>query len=72
MSPFLSLKKVAEDLYGKCASNMLKETLDNATIAQSVKCPILIIHGLKDNLVPYHHSVGILGQCKGFSRLKLA
>lgn len=40
-------------------------------MAKTVKCPILIIHGLKDNLVPYHHSVAILGQCIGYSRLKL-
>jgi fermentation-respiration switch protein FrsA (DUF1100 family) len=66
------LKKIAEDIYGRCASNLVRETLDNAAIAQSVKCPILIIHGLKDTLVPYHHSVSILGQCKGFTRLKLA
>lgn len=72
LSPFLSLKKVAEDIYGKCASTLVRQTLDNAEIAQTVKCPILIIHGLKDTLVPYHHSVSILALCKGFTRLKLA
>lgn len=71
LSPFLSLKKVAQDLYGRGASCLLKETLDNSAVAQTIKCPLLVIHGLKDNIVPYHHSVAILGQCKGFTRLKL-
>lgn len=71
LSPFLSLKKIAEDLYGKCASSLLKETLDNSSIAPKVECPVLIIHGMKDSLVPFEHSVSILGQCKGYSRLKL-
>lgn len=71
LSPFLSLKKIAEDLYGKCAASLIKETLDNASIAPKVECPVLIIHGMKDSLVPYQHSISILGQCRGFTRLKL-
>jgi pimeloyl-ACP methyl ester carboxylesterase len=72
LSPFLSLKKIAEDIYGRCASCILTDTFDNAPIAQALTCPLLIIHGLKDTLVPYHHSISILGECKGFTRLKLA
>lgn len=71
LSPFLSLKKIAEDLYGNCASCLIKETLDNESNALKVACPVLIVHGIKDKLVPYQHSISILGQCKGYSRLKL-
>lgn len=41
-------------------------------MAENVRCPILIIHGLKDTLVPFQHSISILKQCKGYTRLKLA
>jgi alpha-beta hydrolase superfamily lysophospholipase len=29
LSPFISLKKVASDLYGQCASGLLKEAFNN-------------------------------------------
>ena len=34
LSPFLSLKKIAKDLYGTCSSALLKETFDNETNAK--------------------------------------
>lgn len=36
LSPFLSLKKIAEDLYGSCSSALLKETFNNEHNAKSI------------------------------------
>lgn len=71
LSPFLSLKKIAEDLYGTCSSALLKETFDNKNNAKSLRSPTLLVHGMKDQLVPYEHSLAILSQCVGYSRLHL-
>ena len=71
LSPFLSLKKIASDLYGSCSSAVLKETFDNEHNAKNIASPILLIHGLKDQLVPYEHSVAILGECRSYCRLHL-
>ena len=53
LSPFISLKKIAKDLYGGCAEAMIKEAFDNEENCRQIKCPLLIIHGSKDTLVPY-------------------
>ena len=71
LSPFLSLKRVASDLYGCCSSTLLKESFNNQHLTKNIRSPLLLIHGLKDQLVPYEHSVTILSECKGFCRLHL-
>jgi pimeloyl-ACP methyl ester carboxylesterase len=45
LSPFISLKKVAGDLYGNCASVLLKEAFNNEENCRLINCPLLVIHG---------------------------
>ena len=71
LSPFLSLKRVASDLYGSCSSTLLKESFNNQDFTKNIKSPLLLVHGLKDQLVPYEHSLILLSECKGFCRLHL-
>ena len=53
LSPFLSLKKIAKELYGNCAGWALKEGFDNEKNSLNITSPLLLIHGMKDALVPY-------------------
>ena len=71
LSPFLSLKRVASDLYGSCSSTLLKESFNNQYLSKNIKSPLLLIHGIKDQLVPYEHSLVIMSECKSFCRLHL-
>jgi len=71
LSPFISLKKIARDMYGSCAEAMIKEAFDNEEICRQITCPLLIIHGEKDALVPYQHSLQLLSRCQSYCRLKV-
>jgi pimeloyl-ACP methyl ester carboxylesterase len=71
LSPFISLKKVAKDLYGDCAALVLKEAFNNETNCKLISCPILVIHGEKDTLVPYEHSLALVAGCQSYCRLKI-
>ena len=71
LSPFISLKKVAKDLYCGCAGSMLKEAFDNEENCKEISCPLLIIHGAKDTLVPYEHSLKLMSGCQSYCRLKI-
>ena len=71
LSPFISLKKVASDLYGGCAGLMLKEAFNNEENPKAINCPVLINHGDKDSLVPYEHSSALLAGCQSYCRLKI-
>ena len=53
MSPFKSLKDAAVAVVGSLLARMVAERLDNADMIQDVTAPILIIHGKRDELIPY-------------------
>lgn len=57
VSPFTSLRGVVKDLVGNFAKYLIKERFDNADYMQSVYCPTLLIHGKRDQLIPYSHSI---------------
>jgi pimeloyl-ACP methyl ester carboxylesterase len=71
LSPFISLKKVAKDLYCGCAGEVLKEAFDNEENCRQIQCPLLIIHGAKDTLVPFEHSLKLMSGCQSYCRLKI-
>lgn len=71
LSPFISLKKVAKDLYGHCASLLLKEAFNNEQNCRLITCPVLVIHGEKDTLVPFEHSLALMAGCQAYCRLKI-
>lgn len=71
LSPFISLKKIAQDLYGSCAGFLLKDIFENEEKSGGISCPTLIIHGMQDTLVSYEHSLMLLSKCRSFCKLKL-
>jgi pimeloyl-ACP methyl ester carboxylesterase len=56
MSPFKSIKELARDLVGWFLSLAIAERFRNIDLIKEVSCPIFIIHGQRDRLIPYSHS----------------
>jgi predicted esterase len=54
ISAFFSLKNIGKDYN---ASLLFEEIFNSYKYIKDVKCPILLIHGKKDNLIKYEHSI---------------
>ena len=52
--------------YGRIVDLLIEERFDNFEAAKNVKCPTVIFHGIKDSMVPFHHSLEMLNQ--GFTQ----
>eukprot|EP00826_Nyctotherus_ovalis_P056349 TRINITY_DN7589_c0_g2_i1.p1 TRINITY_DN7589_c0_g2~~TRINITY_DN7589_c0_g2_i1.p1 ORF type:complete len:304 (+),score=81.78 TRINITY_DN7589_c0_g2_i1:59-970(+) len=57
LSPFTSIRAMAKKYVGSTLQYLIAERFDNATQLKNSKCPIFLIHGKKDDIVPYTHSV---------------
>lgn len=73
VSPYTSIKGVADKLFGKFLSGvfMVKERFKNIEKIGDVKCPVLLIHGKKDQLISYEHSKRLAEACNGNAFLRL-
>lgn len=56
MSPYISVKDVAKNMVGGFLSLLIQEHFNNKEQLKKVKCPVLIIHGEQDTLIPSEHS----------------
>jgi abhydrolase domain-containing protein 17 len=56
ISPFTSIKAVAEHNFGSIAARLLSQRFDNLSKIDKIRCPCLFIHGKEDTLIPYQHS----------------
>lgn len=53
VSPIKSVIDVARQKYGRIVDLLLEERFNNFEAAQQVKCPTVILHGIKDSMVPW-------------------
>ena len=65
MSAFKSIRSIAEDQAGSILKYLIQERFNNEEKIKKVTCPTFIIHGLKDNLIPYSHSKILHDNCSG-------
>lgn len=63
MSPFKSLKQAAVAVVGNFLSNFVAERMDNAEMLQDVESPVFIVHGQRDELIPFTQSQELLDHC---------
>jgi pimeloyl-ACP methyl ester carboxylesterase len=75
MTPFTSIKDAAKDLFGGWgggfASYAVYERFRNIDYIKEAKCPCFFLHGLKDTLIPFEHSVQLNMVCPNLSYLHL-
>ena len=73
MSPFMSIKDAAKDLFGwgGFMSYIVVERFRNIDYISQAKCPCFIMHGIKDTLIPFSHSVELNNVCPSISFLHL-
>eukprot|EP00587_Corethron_hystrix_P010912 CAMPEP_0113303874 /NCGR_PEP_ID=MMETSP0010_2-20120614/4104_1 /TAXON_ID=216773 ORGANISM="Corethron hystrix, Strain 308" /NCGR_SAMPLE_ID=MMETSP0010_2 /ASSEMBLY_ACC=CAM_ASM_000155 /LENGTH=208 /DNA_ID=CAMNT_0000157935 /DNA_START=419 /DNA_END=1046 /DNA_ORIENTATION=- /assembly_acc=CAM_ASM_000155 len=57
-SPFLSIFRIPLPFHTQRA--IMGDMFDNMNKVQSIKCPVFIIHGKRDNVIPFFHAVKLL------------
>lgn len=75
MSPYTSIKDVSRSLLGKLSfflTPLVYERFRNIDTIKEAKCPVFILHGLDDNLIPTSHSIELHNNCPTVSYLQLA
>ncbi|MCH8928908.1 MAG: alpha/beta hydrolase [Candidatus Marinimicrobia bacterium] len=58
MSPFSSISAMAADFY--LPGFLVKDRFDNLSLIKSYDNPILFVHGSRDRIIPYKHSLKLL------------
>jgi len=69
MSPFKSIKEVVKGLMGRMIKWLVAEWFDNLKHMESVKCPVMFIHGLGDDLIARHHSEDLHAKVANISQI---
>lgn len=57
MSPFDSLRSMAAREYGSVGAWAVGRRFDNVAAARAVRCPVIVLHGSHDAVVPEQHSL---------------
>jgi fermentation-respiration switch protein FrsA (DUF1100 family) len=56
MSPYTTIKDVTANVAGRFLSMFISNHFNNRSTLAKVTCPVLLIHGKKDTLIPSSHS----------------
>ena len=65
MSAYTSIRSVAKSIAGKMLQYVIAERFRNLDLIKEVTCPTFLIHGQKDNLIPFSHSEELHAACQG-------
>ena len=73
MSPYMSIKDATKSLLGWASflSVVVYERFKNVDAVANAQCPVFFLHGQKDTLIPYSHSVELNRVCPTESFLHL-
>lgn len=72
VSPHTSIWGIVKDqMFGRFTQYVIAERFRNVEAIAKVACPTFILHGIRDNLVPYSHSQILCDTCGGPSFLLL-
>ncbi len=72
MSPYTSIKDVAKTLLGRLSfllTPLVYERFRNIDTIKHSKCPVFILHGLQDTLIPPSHAEELKKNCPTYSHL---
>ncbi len=71
MSPYTSIRAVARHLVGRLGQFLVAERFRNVDYIARVRSPVLIIHGLKDRLIPFEQAQELCENCQEAASLVL-
>lgn len=71
MSAYTSIRDVVKNVAGKLAQYFVAERFRNIDNMPHIQCPVLLMHGVQDKLVPYSHSQMLHAECAGLCHLVL-
>ena len=54
-SPYTTVRDAAANVVGGLAYWVVSERWDNAQCLKAVTCPVLVVHGTRDEVIPYSH-----------------
>jgi abhydrolase domain-containing protein 17 len=65
MSGYTSIQNAAKSILGWASilGFIIYEKFRNIDVIKNAKCPVLIVHGKKDNLIPVQHSMDLFENC---------
>ena len=69
VSAFTSIKGIGEDNY---VSFIFEKIFNSIKYIKNVECPILFIHGKKDPLISFQHSINLSSEAKNNGRCNIA
>lgn len=58
-SAYKSVKEAAKSLVGGFLATFVKDRFKNIKAIKNITCPVYFIHGKKDNVIPYTHTVAL-------------
>ncbi|MCQ2818551.1 MAG: alpha/beta hydrolase [archaeon] len=65
VSGFTTIKNVAKGIVGGMLGLLVKDRFTSIEYIKNVTCPVLFIHGQKDKLIPFTHSLELKENCSG-------
>ena len=69
-SPFTSVRQVAVEKFPFLFPSLyIRYQVDNLARINEVKAPLLVIHGKKDNTIPYRHGLGLYNAFRGQKKM---
>ncbi|KRX09336.1 hypothetical protein PPERSA_09220 [Pseudocohnilembus persalinus] len=72
MCPYTSIRNIVKDLVGAWPALLVADRFKNIEKISKVRCPSFFVHGQKDKLIPYQHSIDLMSKCQGMSYLNLS
>ena len=66
ISAFTSIRAVAKSLAGGVIQFLVKDRFRNIDLIKKVTAPTFLVHGKKDELIPYSHSQQLAGRDRIF------
>jgi fermentation-respiration switch protein FrsA (DUF1100 family) len=68
-TPFYNMKELAKHYFHVVPGFLIRYKFDNSANIQNVGCPVYLLHGNQDEIVPYEHSVRLKEMIRSKNKL---
>lgn len=66
ISPYTSIRAIVKDMFGSIFQYIIKERFNNLENIAKTKCPTFILHGKRDEIIPYGKLFKVIAKIKHF------